>query len=684
MNINLLSMFSSRTDGAAPATALGETANAATDTLSEADIALGAEEFGQLFEGQIAELSPEEMKEIPAPQLLAAFLQRLTTIVPEDAAVAEPVLATPVLEDLTADQINTLSQILGVDASVLNLESALSAEQLLPQASPQQQDDIAAVVFVLQELARLGQKMHQEGLSLVEIPAVPVENVVFEAAALPADDSASIISLLALDSDVPQVQPFEVSEETIVALANLFQLPEAEIRQNIAQIHLVDIDAIDSLNFAGIPIVDIAAFSNDLKQQATEPGLVQLIASVLNKPAGEVWEQLEDITGDELEIPLGIVLASVVSPLTAEKTPATLFNFDQIVGRAGDKIAPLPLTPNSAFSDVPELAGRKVLGNLPLPNLTQAVDTAAAAAAAENSPFKFLPSHRQQISSEGTQAASFAGAIQPNVAKEGESSARNRIDALAPLPSADKSPLAASITRSDKQDAAPGERSRQLSAAVAQSREANARSAVPLRENSIKPLLREALDRPIAQQAPLDSSSSLAFTANDSKLNFDAKLREARSFNNRQAANPSNVREQVMVQVKHGIARGDSQINVRLNPSELGRVDVRLEVVDGRTTVTVFADNRDTLEMLQRDSRSLEKAFQEMGMQMSDSGMSFDLNQQSTDQQEQDSHQENANSESNSFEAMLASPDEMIAEALLDGGPLSYSVGVDDGLNIKV
>lgn len=642
MQINLLSLIAERLDSAAPAAELDERPDVREDAY-----------FDQVFEDKLSEMAPKEANEAPEPELRAAFLQRLSKVSHE--AEAED-------SSLSKERIKALSQLLGVDESVLESNSAISAEQLLPHMSVEQQRALSDFISALQELADLGQKMHQLGLSLVEAQNPNLGDV----AQGDSLSTASVLTLLSNDAEVSEVQPLELSSDTIAALAALFQMSEEELSHNIAQIQLVDIQAIESLNFEGFPLIDMNAFSKDLEDQATAPGLVQLIASVLNKPVEEVWEQMEILTGDESEIPLGFVLASIVQPQTDAPLQGG-FNLNSMVAREGNKIASLPLSKDAHFGDVPELAGRKVLGDLVLPNITQPADAEAAANA---SPLKFMPSHRQQAMTGGEHVAALAGLANTSAVKA-EGVAGRKGDNIANLASMGK--------------ASAEEPSRQISTAIFQARTAKVSNPVPIRESAMSPLLRDSLDRPALQQAPVDSASSLALTASDSKLDFDSKLREARSTSARNAANPNTVREQVMVQVKQGVARGDSQINIRLNPAELGRVDVRMEVnADGRTTVAIVTDSRDTLEMLQRDSRSLEKAFSDLGMEMSDSGMSFDLNEQSSDQQEDESSKEDTKTASSNFDAMLPSPDEMIIEALLDGESVNYSVGVDDGLNIKV
>ncbi|MBL8705435.1 MAG: flagellar hook-length control protein FliK, partial [Rhodospirillales bacterium] len=58
----------------------------------------------------------------------------------------------------------------------------------------------------------------------------------------------------------------------------------------------------------------------------------------------------------------------------------------------------------------------------------------------------------------------------------------------------------------------------------------------------------------------------------------------------------------------------------------LGRIDVKLEVgEDGRVTAQVRAEKPETLELLQRDARGLERALQEAGLRADSGSLSFGL-----------------------------------------------------------
>ena len=77
--------------------------------------------------------------------------------------------------------------------------------------------------------------------------------------------------------------------------------------------------------------------------------------------------------------------------------------------------------------------------------------------------------------------------------------------------------------------------------------------------------------------------------------------------------------------------QGEStRFELRLDPPELGRIEVRLDVSrDNRVTAIVSADNPQALTDLVRHARELEQSLQAAGLELSENGLSFDLRQQS-------------------------------------------------------
>lgn len=89
------------------------------------------------------------------------------------------------------------------------------------------------------------------------------------------------------------------------------------------------------------------------------------------------------------------------------------------------------------------------------------------------------------------------------------------------------------------------------------------------------------------------------------------------------------VPEQVQVAVKQATKEGMDRILIQLQPEELGRIDVRLDMhADGRAHIVFTVDKADTFEQLQRDARFLEKALQDAGVQTDAGSMEFNLRQQ--------------------------------------------------------
>lgn len=73
---------------------------------------------------------------------------------------------------------------------------------------------------------------------------------------------------------------------------------------------------------------------------------------------------------------------------------------------------------------------------------------------------------------------------------------------------------------------------------------------------------------------------------------------------------------------------GNSSFQLRLDPAELGRVEVRMEVTrDHRVTAVITADNPQALTELARNAHELEQQLQSAGLQLSENGLSFDLRQ---------------------------------------------------------
>ena len=135
--------------------------------------------------------------------------------------------------------------------------------------------------------------------------------------------------------------------------------------------------------------------------------------------------------------------------------------------------------------------------------------------------------------------------------------------------------------------------------------------------------------------------------------------------------------QQVAVQIKRAVAAGNDRINIRLHPAELGRVQIRLEVADdGHVRALVTAERAETLDLMQRDPRGLERALQEAGLKTDSGSLSFNLRDQGSDTAGPESSGGTAPATENS----AAQPD----EAAPDNSAHLYWTGGDARLDIRV
>jgi len=73
-------------------------------------------------------------------------------------------------------------------------------------------------------------------------------------------------------------------------------------------------------------------------------------------------------------------------------------------------------------------------------------------------------------------------------------------------------------------------------------------------------------------------------------------------------------------------ADGSRHFDIRLDPPDLGRVDVRLSMDDsGNASASLIVDKPQTLELLQRDASNLNRALSEAGLSLSNNGLNFSL-----------------------------------------------------------
>lgn len=81
---------------------------------------------------------------------------------------------------------------------------------------------------------------------------------------------------------------------------------------------------------------------------------------------------------------------------------------------------------------------------------------------------------------------------------------------------------------------------------------------------------------------------------------------------------------------------GASRFEIRLDPPELGRIDVKLDLDKaGNVSAKLVVEKTETLDMLMRDQRALERALQQAGLDGARTNLEFSLRQNNSARQDQ-------------------------------------------------
>ncbi|PKR58223.1 hypothetical protein COO92_10760 [Thalassospira lohafexi] len=132
------------------------------------------------------------------------------------------------------------------------------------------------------------------------------------------------------------------------------------------------------------------------------------------------------------------------------------------------------------------------------------------------------------------------------------------------------------------------------------------------------------------------------------------------------------VQQQVAVSIRNAASEGVDKISVQLRPEHLGRVDVKLEIGhDGRVQGVIQADTRETLDMLRQDSRALQQALKDAGLNADSQSFTFEHRNEGGQGQD-------GNGRSQMTANQGSSPDD---GDVLSGAELAEHVGIGYGIN---
>ncbi len=130
--------------------------------------------------------------------------------------------------------------------------------------------------------------------------------------------------------------------------------------------------------------------------------------------------------------------------------------------------------------------------------------------------------------------------------------------------------------------------------------------------------------------APLSSSLSATTMAGpggpQSTLTASLANRAETTAHGRPGANAGTVADQVAVKLSSMAKNGSGRVTIKLHPEDLGKLDVKLEIgKDGLVRASVTVEKPETLDLLQRDQRALERALQDAGLKTNSNSLEFDL-----------------------------------------------------------
>lgn len=85
---------------------------------------------------------------------------------------------------------------------------------------------------------------------------------------------------------------------------------------------------------------------------------------------------------------------------------------------------------------------------------------------------------------------------------------------------------------------------------------------------------------------------------------------------------------------------GSNHFDIRLNPEELGRINVSLEIdQDGTIRASIAAERPEALQLIVREARALEQAFDQAGFRRDEGALNFSLSDRQSSPQDQENSQ---------------------------------------------
>jgi chemotaxis protein MotD len=132
------------------------------------------------------------------------------------------------------------------------------------------------------------------------------------------------------------------------------------------------------------------------------------------------------------------------------------------------------------------------------------------------------------------------------------------------------------------------------------------------------------------------------------------------------------------LEIAVAVRNGNSRFEIRLDPAELGRIHVRIDVDrNGLVTSHLTVEKPETLSMLRQDAAQLQRALDDAGLSTGNGGLQFSLRDQSSSGQN-----DGGGSAPNAHRLTVSEEDTV--PAVVAGRTYGRMLGSSGGVDIRV
>jgi hypothetical protein len=142
---------------------------------------------------------------------------------------------------------------------------------------------------------------------------------------------------------------------------------------------------------------------------------------------------------------------------------------------------------------------------------------------------------------------------------------------------------------------------------------------------AVSALAAEDADVPVTALEPGTGTELTTASVRGGDLNGAVRTESLQTPNQTQSSHAAN---QVAAEIARNLKDGQTRFQMRFDPPELGRVDVKMKVsADGSVQAHLIVERPETLDMFLRDQRGLERALEAAGLNTGSGNLEFSLKQ---------------------------------------------------------